>query len=119
MTLALAGATDFVTVEGTAVADRGYHVERSARSARSAKRRCSTRRTPSACCPRELINNGQVKNFKEASKYLPLVEFQEMQGSEILVPQLAGCRVPTCRRPHGRNGHRRHRREQHGDSPAD
>ena len=34
--------------------------------------------------------NGQVKNFKEASKYLPLVEFQEMQGSEILRPATRG-----------------------------
>jgi 5-methylcytosine-specific restriction endonuclease McrA len=34
--------------------------------------------------PAELLSNGQVRNFKEASKYLPLVEFQEMQGSEVL-----------------------------------
>ena len=40
--------------------------------------------------PSELIVNGQVKNFKEASKYLPLVEFQEMQGSEILRPATRG-----------------------------
>ncbi len=38
----------------------------------------------------ELMSNGQVKNFKEASKYLPLVEFQEMQGSEILRPATRG-----------------------------
>ena len=31
-----------------------------------------------------------MKNFKEASKYLPLVEFQEMQGSEILRPATRG-----------------------------
>ena len=40
--------------------------------------------------PSELMTNGQVKNFKEASKYLPLVEFQEMQGSEILRPATRG-----------------------------
>ena len=40
--------------------------------------------------PSELMVNGQVKNFKEASKYLPLVEFQEMQGSEILRPATRG-----------------------------
>ena len=31
-----------------------------------------------------------MKNFKEASKFLPLVEFQEMQGSEILRPETRG-----------------------------
>jgi iron complex outermembrane receptor protein len=40
--------------------------------------------------PGELIDNGQVKNFKEASKFLPLVHFQEMQGSEILRPETRG-----------------------------
>src|SRR4029078_10389251 len=40
--------------------------------------------------PADLIANGQVKNFKEASKFLPLVEFQEMQGSEILRPETRG-----------------------------
>jgi iron complex outermembrane receptor protein len=40
--------------------------------------------------PHELIDNGQVKNFKEASKFLPLVHFQEMQGSEILRPESRG-----------------------------
>lgn len=40
--------------------------------------------------PNELITNGQVKSFKEVSKYLPLVEFQEMQGSEVLRPATRG-----------------------------
>ncbi len=40
--------------------------------------------------PGELIDNGQVKNFKEASKFLPLVHFQEMQGSEVLRPETRG-----------------------------
>ena len=40
--------------------------------------------------PGDVMTNGQVKNFKEASKYLPLVEFQEMQGSEILRPATRG-----------------------------
>ena len=40
--------------------------------------------------PRELIENSQGKNFKEVSKYLPLVSFQEQQGPQILRPQTRG-----------------------------
>ena len=40
--------------------------------------------------PAELIENSQAKNFKEVSKYLPLVSFQEQQGPQILRPQTRG-----------------------------
>jgi iron complex outermembrane receptor protein len=40
--------------------------------------------------PLELIENSQAKNFKEVSKYLPLVSFQEQQGPQILRPQTRG-----------------------------
>lgn len=40
--------------------------------------------------PRELMENSQAKNFKEVSKYLPLVAFQEQQGPQILRPQTRG-----------------------------
>jgi iron complex outermembrane receptor protein len=40
--------------------------------------------------PRELIENSQARNFKEVSKYLPLVQFQEQQGPQILRPQTRG-----------------------------
>ncbi len=40
--------------------------------------------------PLEIIENSQAKNFKEVSKYLPLVAFQEQQGPQILRPQTRG-----------------------------
>jgi iron complex outermembrane receptor protein len=40
--------------------------------------------------PHELIENSQATNFKDVSKYLPLVAYQEQQGSEILRPQTRG-----------------------------
>src|SRR5689334_8017725 len=38
----------------------------------------------------ELIQNSQAVNFKEVSKYLPLVAYQEQQGPDILRPQTRG-----------------------------
>ncbi len=40
--------------------------------------------------PEELIKNSQAVNFKEVSKYLPLVAYQEQQGPDILRPQTRG-----------------------------
>jgi iron complex outermembrane receptor protein len=39
---------------------------------------------------RELIDDTQSRNFKEAVKYLPLAFFQEMQGPEVLRPETRG-----------------------------
>ena len=39
---------------------------------------------------RQLIDDTQSRNFKEAAKYLPLVSFQEMQGPEVLRPETRG-----------------------------
>jgi iron complex outermembrane receptor protein len=39
---------------------------------------------------RQLIDDTQARNFKQASKYLPLVSFQEMQGPEVLRPETRG-----------------------------
>ncbi len=39
---------------------------------------------------RQLIDDTQSRNFKEVSKYLPLVSFQEMQGPEVLRPESRG-----------------------------
>jgi iron complex outermembrane recepter protein len=38
----------------------------------------------------QLIQNSQAVNFKEVSKYLPLVAYQEQQGADILRPQTRG-----------------------------
>jgi iron complex outermembrane recepter protein len=40
--------------------------------------------------PEDLIENSQAINFKDVSKYLPLVAFQEQQGPDILRPQTRG-----------------------------
>lgn len=40
--------------------------------------------------PLDLIENSQATNFKDVSKYLPLVAYQEQQGPEILRPQTRG-----------------------------
>jgi iron complex outermembrane receptor protein len=39
---------------------------------------------------RQLIDDTQSRNFKEAAKYLPLVSFQETQGPEVLRPETRG-----------------------------
>jgi iron complex outermembrane receptor protein len=38
----------------------------------------------------ELIQNSMATNFKDLSKYLPLVAYQEQQGADILRPQTRG-----------------------------
>jgi len=88
--LALAGSAELVTVTGHAAADRGYRA--AAVTALGSAEGVALLNTPYtvSVLPGELIDNGQVKNFKEASKYLPLVHFQEMQGSEILRPETRG-----------------------------
>jgi len=40
--------------------------------------------------PEDLIQNSQATNFKDVSKYLPLVAYQEQQGADILRPQTRG-----------------------------
>jgi iron complex outermembrane recepter protein len=40
--------------------------------------------------PQDLIENSQATDFKDVSKYLPLVAYQEQQGPEILRPQTRG-----------------------------
>ena len=39
---------------------------------------------------RQLIDDTQSRNFKEAAKYLPLISFREQQGPEILRPESRG-----------------------------
>ena len=43
-----------------------------------------------AVLPGDLIQNSQASNFKDVSKYLPLVAYQEQQGPDILRPQTRG-----------------------------
>jgi len=78
-----------VTVEGTMPRD-GYRVEDTTSLGSLGPARLLDTPYTVNVLSGELIANGQAKNFKEASKYLPLVEFQEMQGSEILRPATRG-----------------------------
>jgi iron complex outermembrane receptor protein len=78
-----------VTVEGTLPRD-GYRVEDTTSLGPLGPARLLDTPYTLNVLSNELLSNGQVKNLKEASKYLPLVEFQEMQGSEILRPATRG-----------------------------
>jgi iron complex outermembrane recepter protein len=40
--------------------------------------------------PADVIQNSQAVNFKDVSKYLPLVAYQEQQGPDVLRPQTRG-----------------------------
>src|SRR6185312_6720262 len=40
--------------------------------------------------PEDLIQNSQAVDFRDVSKYLPLVAYQEQQGPDILRPQTRG-----------------------------
>ena len=78
-----------VTVEGTMPRD-GYRVEGATTLGTLGSVRLLDTPYAVSILPSDVMTNGQVKNFKDASKYLPLVEFQEMQGSEILRPATRG-----------------------------
>jgi iron complex outermembrane receptor protein len=86
--LTLAGVTQTVTV--SADADNAYRVDNVASGGPLGT-------TPILDLPysvnvisRQLIDDTQSRNFKEAAKYLPLVSFQEMQGPEVLRPETRG-----------------------------
>jgi iron complex outermembrane recepter protein len=85
--LALAGQSQSVTVVGTA--SPGYRVDTASIGSLPAT---SILETPYMVnvLPASLIANNQAKSFKEASRYLPLIGFQEQQGSEVLRPQTRG-----------------------------
>ena len=84
--LALAGESQSITVVGTSP---GYRVDTAAIGSLAAT---SILETPYMVnvLPASLIANNQAKSFKEASRYLPLIGFQEQQGSEVLRPQTRG-----------------------------
>jgi iron complex outermembrane recepter protein len=86
--LTLAGVTQTVNV--SADADNAYRVDTVAAGGPLGT-------TPILDLPysvnvisRQLIDDTQSRNFKEAAKYLPLVSFQEMQGPEVLRPETRG-----------------------------
>jgi len=89
LALTLAGATDSVNVMAANV-ENAYRVDKVEAGGPFGV-------TPILDLPysvnvisRQLIDDTQSRNFKEAAKYLPLVMFQEMQGPEILRPETRG-----------------------------
>ena len=88
--LVLAGTAEAVTVTASGGVDRGYRVDTIAALGPLGNAALIDTPYTVSVLPSELMQNGQVKNFKEASKFLPLVQFQEMQGSEILRPATRG-----------------------------
>src|SRR3954447_1680636 len=86
--LTLAGATESVTVSGAVT--RAYSVEDAPAVGSSAPVRLLDAPMTLTILPGELIANAQVRSFKEATRFLPLVEFQEMQGSEVMRPETRG-----------------------------
>jgi iron complex outermembrane receptor protein len=88
--LALAGAAESVTVTAPGTVDRGYRVDTVGSIGPLGSAALLDTPYTVSVLPSELMDNAQVKNFKEASKFLPLVEFQEMQGSEVLRPETRG-----------------------------
>ncbi len=89
LTLAIAGTSETVNVVAGSV-EAAYRVDRVAPGGPFGA-------TPILDLPytvnvisRQLIDDTQSRNFKEAAKYLPLVMFQEMQGPEVLRPETRG-----------------------------
>jgi iron complex outermembrane recepter protein len=89
LALAMAGTSETVNVSAGSV-ENAYRIDR-------VKEGGPLGSTPIVDLPytvnvisRQLIDDTQSRNFKEAAKYLPLVSFQEMQGPEVLRPSTRG-----------------------------
>ena len=117
LSLALAGATDFVSVEG--VARAGYRADT-----------CLARTARIDTAPRHAVHRERAA--ERVDRQRPGEELQ--RGVEVSAARRisgdAGIGDPASRharhagqqhaeRPHGRHGHRRHRRQQHGVAAAD
>ena len=49
--------------------------------------------------PFDMIENSQAVNFKDVSKYLPLVAYQEQQARTFCARKRAACRVEIFKTP--------------------
>lgn len=88
--LAVAGPTESVTVTGVGGVDHAYRVDAVGALGASGPALLLDAPYTVNVLPGELLANAQVKSFKEATKFLPLMEFQEMQGPEIMRPETRG-----------------------------
>lgn len=79
-----------VVVTGAAIADNNYRVD--SLDSIGPLGTTDIQNTPYSIevLPLDMIENSQAVNFKDVSKYLPLVAYQEQQGPDILRPQTRG-----------------------------
>jgi iron complex outermembrane receptor protein len=88
---ALASTSTSVTVEagGSGSAENGYYVDNVDRGVMGNEPIVNQPYTITVMPAQEIMNT-QVKNLRDAIKYLPLVSFTEQQGPEILRPATRG-----------------------------
>ncbi len=79
-----------VTVFGTQIPEATTASRPSTRWDRSVRPKILDAPYSISVLPLDLIENSQAMNFKDVSKYLPLVAYQEQQGPDILRPQTRG-----------------------------
>ena len=87
--LALVGVTQSVDISAGAV-ENAYRVEKVAAGGPLGTAPILDLPYAINVISRQLIDDTQARNFKEAAKYLPLVSFQEQQGPEVLRPETRG-----------------------------
>jgi iron complex outermembrane recepter protein len=91
---ALALAESVVTVNVSAGAqggaDTGYRVENLAQIGTMGAKKILDMPYSITVIPSQLIQNMQAKNLRDVIKYMPLLSFQEQQGSEIIRPETRG-----------------------------
>ena len=83
-------ALPHVTVIGTQTPESNYRVETVDSLGPLGSGRILDTPYSVSILPLDLIENSQAVNFKDVSKYLPLVAYQEQQGPDILRPQTRG-----------------------------
>jgi iron complex outermembrane receptor protein len=91
LSFALAGASISVTINAssTGTPADGYYVDNVAQGTLGSSPIVNLPYTISVL-PSQQIANTQARSLKDSIKYLPLVTFQEQQGSEVLRPETRG-----------------------------
>jgi iron complex outermembrane receptor protein len=91
ISLELSGTSSSVTVYGNlnGTPANGYHVDSVQQGMMGSTPIINLPYTVTVL-PSNLIQNTQARNLRDALKYLPLVSFQEQQGSEIIRPETRG-----------------------------
>jgi len=79
-----------IVVTGTAAPENDYRIDRLDSIGPLGTTDIQNTPYSIAVLPLDLIENSQAVNFKDVSKYLPLVAYQEQQGPDILRPQTRG-----------------------------